>query len=386
MKFTADASAMKKAIDMLRPGDSSRFSLPHQSGVMIECRGKGVIELTTTSLDRWESIKVMGQQVHEPGFVVVSYAKFKRLMGAMKDETIDAEVIEGEEVKQHIYSPDGPEYLKTRLQVTSGKTRLALVPSTAEKMPAHPTLNSPTTVPLHLGAAREVYRFTSADYGRPILNCAFYDEGTYVATDSYRLATVEVPENATDRRFLIHRDAIDAMVRLGPEKFVDLQVDDTNFSADFGDARVTARITDGEFPRYQTLIPESKRSAAKVTEELRDAALKMHRLLTAIGYDHKYGGGTPVKIEQIDHDSVLLSSRSGNNVIEIKALGNVDTTVGFNPWYLADFFAGTDVDSMFGMDSIKPWGLEEAAPYCAGAKRTRLLMPVRMPDNDGAWR
>jgi DNA polymerase III sliding clamp (beta) subunit (PCNA family) len=360
MKFTADCSAIKKAVDLLKPGEGANFALPHQGGIQIEARGKGVIELTTTNLDRWESIKVMGQQVESTGSVVVPFSRFKRLMTTMKDEKITAEMVDG------------------ILTITSGKTKVTIKPSTAEKMPATPMKGvSAVEVQLHGGALSEALRFASKDECRPILESVFYDGGSYVSTDSYRLSVVDVPEHAWDGEFMIPRAAAEAMVRLGVPKFFTAWTDQTHMWTDHGDAQVVTRLRDGQFPGYKSLIPEAKGDGAKITEELRDAALKIHRLSKALGRD-KWSWGGPVKITQVDSTTVMLAINNDESTIEIKALGHIEHEVGFNAEFLADFFEGTDVDSMFGQDSIKPWGLEEAADYCSGASRMRLLMPVRI--------
>jgi DNA polymerase III sliding clamp (beta) subunit (PCNA family) len=361
MKFTADASAIKKALDLIRPGESGnyRFAMPHTGGVQIEARGKGVIKLTTTDLrDRWESIKVKGQQVESTGSVVIPFTRFKRLMGAMKDEAIEAEMVEGV------------------LRITSGKTTLTIKPSTTEKMPSAPLKGvSAAEVRLHGGALNEALLFASKDEHRPVLHSVFYDGGSYVSTDSYRLSMVEVPEHAWDGEFLIPRPAAEAMCRLGDPKFFTAWTDQTHMWTDHGDAQVVCRLRDGNFPGYKSLIPDGKPSGAKITEELRDAALKIHRLSKALGRN-KWSWDTPVKITQVDSTTVMLAMNSDESTIEIKALGHIEHEVGFNPQFLADFFEGTNVDSMFGQDSLKPWGIEEAADYCAGASRMRLLMPV----------
>jgi len=360
MKFTADASAIKKALDLIRPGDPARHALPHDGGVQIEARGKSVVVLSTcgTYQGRWESIRVPGQEVAAVGTVVLPFGRFKRLMGAMKDESVEFDVDEN------------------HVTMTSGKTVVTIKPSTADRMPATPMKGaSAVQIQLHGGALAEALRFSSRDESRPVLNTVFYDGGSYVSTDSYRLSVVDVPEHAWDGEFMIPRNAAEAMGRLGDPKFFTAWTDQTHMWADHGDAQVVTRLREGQFPGYKQLIPEGGRGAAKITEELRDAALKIHRLATAVG--HGWEWGTPVKITQADSTSVVLTIANDENVIEIKALGQIGHTVGFNPKYLADFFTGTNVDSMFGQDSLKPWGLEEAADYCSGAKRMRLLMPVR---------
>lgn len=366
MKLIADGAAIKKALDMIRPGDQRHHADPRMRSVKIEARGKGVMEITTTDLHRWESIKVLGQQVEGTGSVTLSWVHLRKIMNVIKGDEVTVE-LDGEIVC-----------------MTSGETTMRLNQAKAEGFPATPTRpKDAIPVQLHLGALREVARFTSPDDSRPILTCAYYDQGTYVATDSYRLTTVEVPENATDLQFLIPMGAHQALGRLGSGKFVDAWVSpqpkerDATIWVDLGDAQVVARLNQGDFPGYKSLIPESgsRRGGLKATKEMRDASLRIYRLIKACG-GNSYDYASPVKVEQVDGKTVLFA-KIGDDTVEIKAVGNVEVSAAFNPRYLAEFFEGTNIDTIFGADSLRPWGLEEEADYCSGSKRTRLVMPVR---------
>jgi len=365
MKFIADCVAIKKAIDFLKPGETRGHGMALLTGIQVEARGKGVIELTTTDLHRQESIKVMGQQVESSGSVVIPFGGFKRLMNTMKDETIAVELTD----------PGGG--VGDQLIITSGETTVTIKPSTNEKMPPVPPRgDSAVEIWLHGGALKEALLFASEDGSRPALESVFYDGGSYVSTDSYRLSVVDVPEHAWDGKFLIPRAAAESMCRLGDPKFFTAWVDGEHIWADHGDARVVSLLRQESFPGYKALIPDGEPSGAKITQELRDAALKIHRLSKALGSSgrRRY---TPVKITQVDSTTVMLAVNGDQSTIEIKALGHIEHEVGFNPEFLVDFFEGTDVDSVFGQDSMQPWGIKEGADYCSGASRTRLLMPVR---------
>lgn len=374
MKVTAKASAIKKALDILRPGGTNRWVTAAERGVKIEARGKGVLEATTTDLAHWESVRILGQQVEGTGSVLLPWAQLRKVLGVMKQDEIT-------------FTKDGDDVI-----ISSGETSMrmaALVESNGKgghvlgefpSAPARP--KDAIKVRLHLGALAECAKFTSPDEYRPVLGCVYYDAGTYVATDSYRLALVEVPEDAADLQFLIPRAAHRAMSRLGSEKFIDAWVHQPSGQGamlwmDFGDASLAAKLEEGQFPGYKTLVDGAGRSGGlKATQEMRDAALRIYRLIRACGSD-SYELNNPVKIEQ-SGDRVVLAAKVGDNTIEIKAMGGVEVPAAFNPRYLAEFFEGTNVDTIFGADSIKPWGLEEPADYCSGAKRTRLLMPTRV--------
>lgn len=373
MKITVDATSMKKALELVRPGDHRSPHDPITSGVHIEARGKGVLQITTTDLACWESVKVTGQVVDEPGSVLLAWKSLRRIMAAMKGDEVVIEV--DDNGKAVLTSGELIMGIGARKQHTFEGPITPQFPAT----PAVP--KSATPLKLHVGALREVSRFASPDQARPILTSVYYDRGTYVATDSYRLATVSVPEHATDLKFLIPPRAMSGILRLAPEKFIDAWVseDGRMLWVHAGDAVIASELMWGEFPGYQSLFPEATKDneGARITMEIRDASLKMYRLLQACGYDGRHG--STLKISPTDK-GVALFSQIDENTIEIKALGMVETPVAFNPHYFVDFFEGTNVDTMFGGDSLRPWGLEEETGYCVGSIRKRLIMPVRITE------
>lgn len=373
MKVTADASALKKALDLLRPGSTRFHALPAERCVRIKARGKGVLEMATTDLSHWEVFRVLNQQVENAGTVLVPWTQFRKVVGVLKGEEVTLEGSKG------------------TVTITSGEVVMKITLPKVQKeddatfpaLPVRPVDALP--VRLHLGALAEVAKFSSPDYSRPTLGCVYYDGGSYVSTDSYRLSIVEIPEAAADLQFLIPANAHKAVTRMGAPKWVDAWVspDPKGHEAmiwfDLGDASVVAKLDTGGYPNYSALITDAMSrtgGSLKATQEFRDAALRIYRLTKAMsssGWEY----ASPVKIKE-SGGKVVLSAKVGNNTIKIKAIGKASVPVAFNTRYLAELFEGTSVDTMFGADSIKSWGLTEDADYCSGARRTRLLMPARV--------
>ena len=90
-----------------------------------------------------------------------------------------------------------------------------------------------------------------------------------VATDSYRLSVKETPlgEAAPELEAIIPARALTELSRLGGSgDTIDLGVHENHVVFGTGDAWLTTRRIDGQFPNYRQLLPESLRGRADAAE------------------------------------------------------------------------------------------------------------------------
>lgn len=224
-------------------------------------------------------------------------------------------------------------------------------------------------------AIAEVLPFASRDRGRPILNGIGIRDGHYACTDSYRLAHVYIPNSSTEHEFILGAGA----ARFIADHFsgqVPLTVGGGKlWAAKEGDFRLCSSLSQGAFPCYEKLIPtiaESEMSLA-CSDGFIEAARKLHSLHKSL----KFSSYTPVQVSNANDTHVRLSiGEDGSRCVHCVP-GQVHRTVAFNVAYLLDMFNGTNVDSLFGTGSMKPWGIQEEIPEFAGAYRERVIMPAR---------
>lgn len=371
MKFSVDADKLRDALSTVSLGKRCP-AIPAARWVRIEARGKGTLEFSTTNLNQFQSVCLQGQEIEKTGMILVDH---RRLLSLMKNMGTGRMVFSNEKEPE-------------RLVATCGRVTLELPVTDNEAFPSsRPCPLDAVLVDLHLGALQEARCFTSSDDARPILTGVYYDRGNLAATDSYRLTEIELPERTSPHSFIIPNEAIEAMGRLFGNGWIEAKISpDPHGEPDelwvqSGERRFFTRLITGQFPNYRTLIPpdigQKGDAGIRFTSELRDAALKMYRFSLAIGTDRRWQDGTPVVVEEVSGDVVLSWSNDAGSA-KIETVGTMGTRVAFNPRYLAEMFEGTSVDTLFGQDSLRLWGLKESAEYCIGATRTRLIMPVRI--------
>jgi DNA polymerase-3 subunit beta len=152
------------------------------------------------------------------------------------------------------------------VQITSGSYTSRLHVYAAEDFPRLP----PVDVPLQ-AVAREslletierVSRAASRDESRPVLTGILVRfEGTSLvmaATDSYRMAVkeTELAEPGPELDAIIPARALGELARIAAGEHIQLGVQENHVVFGTGDAWLTTRRIDGQFPNYKQLRPEA---------------------------------------------------------------------------------------------------------------------------------
>ncbi len=143
------------------------------------------------------------------------------------------------------------------------------------------------------------------------------------------------------------------------------------------DRRSTARLIDGEFPKYRTLFPSESATVARVDTAALVESVKRVALVT--------DRHSPVRLT-FTADEVRLEAASGEDAAAVESLpaqvSGDGLTIGFNPSYLLDGLGAVDapVSVMSFTHPSKPAVLH-GAPDMEDAPRSDyryLLMPVRL--------
>jgi DNA polymerase III subunit beta len=196
-----------------------------------------------------------------------------------------------------------------------------------------------------------------------------------VATDSYRLAVRDLPENemlAGGQKVLVPSRALNELQRVlatGDDLRVRLGQRDAVFET--GSTRLTTRLIEGDYPNYRNLLPSSYPNVLTVGREALLEALRRVKLLAQDATPVRLAlGGETLQLTAITQDV-------GNASEEIDATyEGAEMTVAFNPDYLAAGVDAVDTEeiTLSTLDPMKP-------AVVRGVGRDDylyLLMPVRV--------
>jgi len=269
-------------------------------------------------------------------------------------------------------------------QITSGTASYRLNIYGAEDFPRLPAVDAQ----LHaidrealLETIDRVARSASRDESRPVLTGILvrFEGGklVMVATDSYRLSVKETPlaSAAPELEAIIPARALQELTRLAAGDSIELGVQENHvvFGTKLpggGEAWLTTRRIDGQFPNYRQLLPESFEIELTVARaELYDVVRRVSVMAQR---------NSPLRLRFAEGE--LTISAQTQDVGEAREslpvpYGGEEFTIGFNAEFLRD-----GVDSISGDDvrlklinPLRPAILEDLA-----GDFTYLIMPIRL--------
>lgn len=231
-----------------------------------------------------------------------------------------------------------------------------------------------------VGALRQVVPAASGDDSRPILTGVLLtatETGLrLVATDSYRLAVADLPGASvleSGQSVLVPSRALGEVRRMvGEAGEVQLRLGENEAAFAIEGLVVTTRLIDGDFPKYEGLIPSEKANELSMTRESVLDAVRRVRLLAQ--------ESTPVRLvmnaDGLEIVAITQDVGEAHETVDATYEGD-ELTVAFNPAFLLD---GLDVApgeevTLHTIDSLKPAVLRTPG----NDNFLYLLMPVRVP-------
>jgi DNA polymerase-3 subunit beta len=341
---------------------STRGTVQVLSGVLLAADG-GTITLAATDMEL--SLRTtLDAQVEGDGAVVIPGKPFAELARLLPESDATIE-----------YKPE-----EGTVQIVSGSYSSRLHVFNAEDFPRLPAVDAQ----LHtierealLETIDRVAKSASRDESRPVLTGILvrFEAGKLimVATDSYRLSVKETAlgEAAPELEAIIPARALTELSRLsGSGDTIDLGVHENHVVFGTGDAWLTTRRIDGQFPNYRQLLPETFEVELTLPKaELADVVRRASVLALR---------NSPLRLRLAEGE--LTVSAQTQDVGETQetmpaAYSGEEFLIGFNAEFLRD-----GIDSIVGDDvklklinPLRPAILEDAA-----GDFTYLIMPIRL--------
>jgi len=248
LKITCSRDELVSKLGIVSRAVSTRGAVQVLSGVLLRGEG-GRLELAATDMEI--SLRAtLTAELEGEGAVVVPGKLLSDLARLLPESEV---VIE--------YRPE-----EGVVQIASGSYSSRLNTYSAEDFPRLPTVEAQ----LHaidraalLETVERVARSASRDESRPVLTGILvrFEGGKLVmaATDSYRLAVkeTELGQGGPELEAIIPARALQELGRLGAGDTIELGVHENHVIFGAGEAWLTTRRIDGQFPNYKQLVPES---------------------------------------------------------------------------------------------------------------------------------
>jgi DNA polymerase III subunit beta len=362
MRITVAKDELVAKLGIVSRAVSSRGTVQVLSGIMLSAEG-GTLSLAATDME--VSLRTtLDAQVEGDGAVVIPGKLLVDLARLLPDTEATIE-----------YRPE--EGVAT---VASGTASYRLNTYAAEDFPRLPAVEAQ----LHaidrealLDTVDRVARSASRDESRPVLTGILvrFEAGklVMVATDSYRLSVkeTELAGDAPELEAIIPARALQELSRLAAGgDTIELGVHENHVVFGTGDAWLTTRRIDGQFPNYRQLLPETFEVELTVARaELGDVVRRVSVMAQR---------NSPLRLRFAEGE--LTISAQTQDIGEAKESLPVPYTgeefvIGFNADFLrdgVDSIAGDDVQVKL-INPLRPAILVDPA-----GDFTYLIMPIRL--------
>ena len=371
MKLTIERSAFLRALGHVQNVVERRNTIPILSNVQLIADDNG-LSLTATDLDL-AIVETVAADVQQPGGTTVPAHILHDIVRKLPD---------GAQVELDSSADDG------RLTVRAARSKFALSCLPREDFPVMADSDLPHQFVLPRADLRRLIEKTrfaiSTEETRYYLNGIYFhapEEAPVlrgVATDSHRLAHIEIPlpEGAAGMPgVIIPRKAALEVHKLleDGDDVVDVALSDSKIRFALGNIVLTSKLIDGTFPDYQRVIPVGNDSLMEV--DCKSFSAAVDRVATISSEKSR-----AVKLA-VNANAVMLSANNpeqGSGTDEVPATfnGEEGLEIGFNARYLLDIASQIEGENVcFDLsDGASPTIIRDAADQGA----LYVLMPMRV--------
>lgn len=335
MKFSCEASELKKGLNIAQKAITGKTATPIMSGIYLSAQeNKLILRGSDLNISIETQVNV---KTEEPGAVLINAKIISDLMGKLSGEVFLYE--EGKEV--FVKSGDLNVYNMPKMNV--------------DDYPAFPDLDAKEKIELTDAAFDDLVYMTefacATDDSRPLFTGILMEvkEGkiTFVGTNTHRLAIKSKDIQANDMSCVIPAKVL-SEIRTIAQGFSDPQnisigVLYNQIMLTVGDTKIVTRLLDGRFPDYRRVIPKSFTLSAQVLRQ--DLITILDRVvLFSKATDH-----STVKMNFADNKLQITASGtdigSAKEEIPCEMEGN-SLKIAFNAAYIMDVLKHSNTEKI----------------------------------------
>ncbi len=344
MKLSVKQANLKQALNDVKRVIPSNPQLPILQAVLLQAE-QGKITLFATDLFTGIKTQVLGS-VESEGTVAIPAKTLSDIVSTLGSGTIILETKE------------------SQLIIRDDRSTSTLQTFSIDEYPQFPTKQGES---LTLSKSdfdqivNTVSIATAKDDSRPILTAVlfkFEDHMEVVATDGFRLATLQFSESSSLPDLLLPAKSLTEITRLYAK--VDSESITLTVSTElkqvfcsFGDTEMIIRLMEGEFPPYKKIIPADFK-----TQLILDGVQLSQALKAALVFARETSNIVRLYFEENQLRVVASSPSLGNHesTVLLDSVVAEPTMIAFNAQYILDFLNAFKTEKVwFGMnESLQP--------------------------------
>ena len=313
---------------------AAKNTLPILSNMLIEAQ-KDKLKLTATDLD----IAMVCQteaSIMQEGATTVPAKRLTDIIKELPDDTVTITARKNNTVT---------------IDCQNAHFKVNSLPK--EEFPKLPSYKNKDFITLDQARLKEMLSMTSfaisRDETRYILNGILFEikpsKICMVATDGRRLAYIErkiETKIQKEKKIIVPSKPINELNKTLSDGELKMYIGDNQVIFDLGKTVVISRLVEGEFPRYDQVIPKEQKDKLKVDRGLLLAATRRANLLTS-------QDSQAIKLD-VFKDRMVVSKNTpdvGEAREELTTeYKGIDLTIGFNPSYLIDVLKNINTEKI----------------------------------------
>jgi len=335
MKIKCNKEGLLNAIQAVYSTTTLKSTLPILSNILLETK-KDSVRLTATDLDIG-IINDMAVKVELEGAVTIPA---KRFFDIIKELPQDKEIVISAK-KNNI------------INIECENLFFKLIGLPMEEFPKLPEFKDKDTIIVQQQLLKKMLAMTafamSYDQTRYVLNGSLFIVGPkmikVVATDGRRLAVIEaatqIPKEfeKNPKSIIVPAKAVSELLRaLGGAEEAKVVFSENQVLFNLGQTTIISRLIEGEFPKYEQVVPKEVKDKLRISRESLFLAVKRANILTN-------QESQAIKLELFKDKLVIskVTPELGESREELSVTyGGPGIVIGFNPNYLLDVLKNLD--------------------------------------------
>lgn len=362
MKFQVTQDNLSRALSSVARVATSRNSLPILSNILIKTVDNRV-SVAATDLNI-AITHYIGSKVSESGAITVPGRLMQDFVSSLPKGVINLNLSEN------------------KLHISTDQHKSTINGASADDYPVMPSIKGGTKWKLPIDKLKKALNQTvfaaSGDDARPVLTGVYFHnvdgELFVVATDSYRLAEVNLGKISQDINILIPASSLQDLLRVLNEGSGDIEItnDDQQVLFKTGDVELVTRLIDGKFPDYKKLIPSSFENKATVTKTELLSIAKVSSL-----FARESAGSVTLELNEEKSEVSInsLASQLGENSAKAKAKVEGSGKITLNSRYIIDALNSIDSEEIsLGFNGkLEPFSITKTNQE----DFTHIIMPLK---------
>lgn len=325
MELSVTQENLARALSAVGRVATSKAGLPILSNILLRTEGNRLL-IAATNLEIAATYYI-GAKVTKQGSVTLPARLVSEFVTSLPKGTVDLQT------------------KGARMTITSGNYTSVVNGIVADEFPELPTIDEKTAVSYTIATADikqaigQTIITSSSDSTRPVLTGVYWhsiDGHLYLAaTDGYRLSERKLMATKSEIAAIVPTSSLQEVLRTLSDTIDEVEVlfDDTQVRFRVGEAEITSRLIDGNYPDYRQLIPKESETTIDIKA---DDFVRTVKIASLFARDS--GGSVTLNADAEKQELSIhsIASELGENTSIAPANITADGKITLNSRYITD--------------------------------------------------